>query len=258
LSSWPSDGNEVFHAKAVLIAKYLDLLIARRMVNYKIFGYSPMYFQMFNLAKELRDQPLTDIQRILATKVSSLTEDFSAVEGFRLNLGNRPNVKYLLCRLTAWLEGQEPSVVETTIPTWSTYFVRNLAEPFEIEHIWANHFERHVDQFASEQEFQDSRNSFGALLLLPKGINASLNDMKVQEKAPHYLQHNALARITSAQGPERDPKLRLRLAGLPVSAPLAVDELDPDQIKTRTKFYQAMCEAIWNPRTLGFDLSHTE
>ena len=145
---------------------------------------------------------------------------------------------------------------ETQADSWARYFARNLSEPFEVEHIWANHFERHVDQFASEQEFQDSRNSFGALLLLPKGVNASLSDMRVQEKVPHYLQHNALARITSAQGPERDPKLRVRLASLPHNAPLAENELDPDQIKARTKFYQAMCETIWDPAAL--DLSPKE
>jgi hypothetical protein len=247
----PDDSDEVFQEKAVLIAKYLDLLIARRMVNYKIYGYSPMYFQMFNLAKELRDQSLEEIRRILSVKVSGLAEDFSAVEGFRLNLGNRPNVKYLLGRLTAWLEGQDPVKIDSTRPAWAQYFVRNLAEPFEVEHIWANHFERHVGEFASEQEFQDSRNAFGALLLLPKGVNASLSDMKVQEKVPHYLQHNALARITSAQGPERDPKLRVRVDSLPLNAPFAIHELDPEQIKARTKFYQAMCEAIWDPALLG-------
>ena len=248
------DSEQVFQEKAVLIAKYLDLLIARRMVNYKIFGYSPMYFQMFNLAKELRDLSVVEIQQILSAKVAALSENFSAVEGFRLNLGNRPNVKYLLGRLTAWLEGQDPSVPEKSTPNWATYFYRSLPDPFEVEHIWANHFERHVSEFGSEQGFQDTRNSFGALLLLPKSVNASLSDMTVQDKIPHYLQNNALGRITSVLGPERDPNLRNRLKVLPVSAPVAKDELDQDQIKARTKFYQALCEKIWDPAALGLQV----
>jgi uncharacterized protein with ParB-like and HNH nuclease domain len=247
----PGDDDEVFHAKADLIAKYLDLVIARRMVNYKIFGYSPMYFQMFNLAKELRDLPISEIQQILSTKVANLSEDFTAVESFRLNLGNRPNVKYLLGRLTSWLEGQDPTDVSKNDPQWAIYFARNLEDPFEVEHIWANHFKRHIDEFASESEFQDSRNSFGALLLLPKSVNASLSDMKVQEKIPHYLQQNALGRIISELGPEHDPNLRERLNRLRLRVPLALDELDPEQIKGRTRFYQAMCEKIWDPATLG-------
>ena len=256
-----ADLDDVFHHKAELIAKYLDLLIARRMVNYKIFGYSPMYFQMFNLAKELRDKSVAEIQVILSAKVSELSGDFSAVESFRLNLGNKPNVKYLLGRITAWLEGQkdmaEPEAGDGTstskTPKWAEYFERNLSDPFEVEHIWANHFERHVDQFASEQEFQESRNAFGALLLLPKSINASLNDMWVQEKIPHYLQHNALARIASPLGPERDPNLRTRLSWASLTPPLAQDELSPEQIKERTKFYRALCEKIWDPVELGFE-----
>ena len=247
----PLDSDEVFHEKAILIAKYLDLVIARRMVNYKIFGYSPMYRPMFNLAKELRDESLSGIQQILAARVANLTEKFSAVQGFRLHQGNRPSVRYLLGRITAWLEGQALTETGAETPPWAIYFVRNLVEPFETEHIWANHFERHFDEFTSEQEFQDSRNSFGALLLLPKSVNASLSDSTVQQKIAHYLQHNALARITSPLGPEKDPKLRSLLQGLSLETPYVVDELDPDSIKVRTRFYQELCENIWDPVSLG-------
>ena len=82
-------------------------------------------------------------------------------------------------------------------------------------------------------------------------MNASLSDSTVQQKIAHYLQHNALARITSPLGPEKDPKLRSLLQGLSLETPYVVDELDPDSIKVRTRFYQEQCENIWDPVSLG-------
>ena len=42
---------------------------------------------------------------------------------------------------------------------------------FEIEHIWANKFEEHTDEFEQINDFQEWRNSIGALILLPQGTN---------------------------------------------------------------------------------------
>jgi len=39
---------------------------------------------------------------------------------------------------------------------------------YEVEHIWARHYERHLDEFASESDFERYRNYIGGLLLLPK------------------------------------------------------------------------------------------
>jgi hypothetical protein len=55
------DSDEVFMRKANLVAAYIDIMITRRMAEYKNYGYSPMYRPMFALAKELRNMSLEDI-----------------------------------------------------------------------------------------------------------------------------------------------------------------------------------------------------
>lgn len=248
------DSDEVFNTKTQLISKYLDLLMARRMVNYKIFGYSPMYVQMFGLAKELRNKTMAEIRGILAKKAHELQEGFDAIESWSLNLGNKPNVYYMLARVTSWLEeenvdGNPPG----SWPSWGKYFTRNQSDPFEVEHIWANHFERHTHEFASDAAFQSARNSFGALLLLTKSVNASLNDLEVQKKLPAYASHNALARLTNDHVLRNDPKLRAKVGGLTVPHEPIVGEMNPDQIKSRTEFYKAICEEIWDLKRLGLE-----
>jgi len=247
------DSDDTFLAKSQLISKYLDLVIARRMVNYKIFGYSPMYFQMFGLAKELRNKSVLDIKEILSGKIADLQESFDGIGSWSLNLGNKPNVYYMLARITSWLEDEKvEGEVPESWPTWGRYFARNLSDPWEVEHIWANHYERHTEEFASDSSFQEARNRFGALLLLPKSVNASLNDLEVQKKIPVYVKHNALARLTHEDALRNEPKLRAKVESLPVKHESIIGEMDEAQIAKRISLYKAMCEEIWNPQKLGF------
>jgi uncharacterized protein with ParB-like and HNH nuclease domain len=247
------DSDEAFLAKSQLIAKYLDLVIARRMVNYKIFGYSPMYFQMFGLAKELRNKSTSEIRGILSGKIADLQESFEGIESWSLNLGNKPNIYYMLARITSWLEDEDvDGEVPDSWPSWGKYFARNLSDPWEVEHIWANHYERHTDEFASDSSFQEARNRFGALLLLPKSVNASLNDLEVQKKIPVYVKQNALARLTHKDALLNEPKLRGKVTSLSISHEAIIAEMDEAQIAQRIKFYKSMCEEIWNPTRLGF------
>ena len=78
---------------------------------------------------------------------------------------------------------------------------------YEIEHIWADHPERHADEFAHPSEFQEYRNRIGGLLLLPKSFNASYGDLPYAEKREHYVGQNLLARSLHEQAYDHNPGL---------------------------------------------------
>ena len=46
--------------------------------------------------------------------------------------------------------------------------VRRGQKAYEVEHIWADHPERHADEFPHPSDFEEFRNRIGGLLLLPK------------------------------------------------------------------------------------------
>lgn len=58
--------------------------------------------------------------------------------------------------------------------------------PFEIEHIITDHYEWFTAEYSDQDDFRRWRNSIGALLLLHKSINASLNDAKYDYKLKKY------------------------------------------------------------------------
>lgn len=57
---------------------------------------------------------------------------------------------------------------------------------FEIEHIITDHYEWFTAEYSDQDDFRRWRNSIGALLLLHKSINASLNDAKYDYKLKKY------------------------------------------------------------------------
>ena len=72
----------------------------------------------------------------------------------------------LLARMTDWVEqGHGLGFVE--------YISTERKHRFEVEHIWANHPDRHTAEVPDPRDFANQRNKFGDLVLLPKDFNAS-------------------------------------------------------------------------------------
>jgi len=240
----PTDDDATFREKASLIASYLDMMVARRMVSYRNFGYSTIVYTMFILAKDLRDRDLDEVRATLADRAAGLEESFDAVMTFGLTQRNRAHIAYLLARMTDWLDqGHGVGFAE--------YANRSRKNPFEVEHIWANHFEQHTDEFSNAYEFGEKRNRFGDLLLLPKDFNASYGDMTYAEKLPHYFGQNSLARSLFPTAYENNPTFLSLIAktGLPFKP--YPDTFTASSIDERQALYRAICEHIWDPDRLG-------
>jgi uncharacterized protein with ParB-like and HNH nuclease domain len=236
-----NDSDEVFTRKANLIAAYIDIMITRRMAEYKNFGYSPMYRPMFSLAKELRNKSLEDIREILKGKTAELNESIYSLKRLRLTKTNKPDIYYILARLTSWL-GDETSAI---------YLARKRKDPFEVEHIWANKFERHADEFTNEYEFGEMRNSLGDLLLLPKSFNASYGASEYTEKIEHYFGQNPLAKTLNERNYSNDPNFakKMKENNLPFK-PYGPKEFKRTAILERQDLYTKMAEIIWAPEVL--------
>ena len=127
---------------------------------------------------------------------------------------------------------------------------------YEIEHIWANHPERHTDEFPSTAEFAEHRNRLGGLLLLPKSFNASYGDLPYADpeqpehaKLPHYLTQNLLARSLHPQCYQHNPGFRqfIEASGIPFRPH---DEFMQQDLAERSALYRAIADRIWNPDLL--------
>ena len=120
----------------------------------------------------------------------------------------------------------------------------------EIEHIRADHSERHVEDCAHRNDFSEYHSYIGDLLLLPKSFNTNYGDLPYAEKHRHYLSQNLLARSLHEQAYDRNPGFRrfIEESGLPFRAHAEFRKADLDM---RQELYRRLAERIWDPERLA-------
>jgi len=189
--------------KMRVVAAYLDILIHRRIWNWRAIDYSTMQYAMFLVMRDVRGKSAPELAAMLKDRLDpESAPDFAANGAFRLHGMNGRQIHRLLARMTDYVEtrsGQASRYAE---------YAQRGRKGHEIEHIWADHPERHRDEFGHPSEFQEYRNRIGGLLLLPKSFNASYGDLPYAEKRGHYAGQNLLARSLHESAYDHDPGFR--------------------------------------------------
>lgn len=162
----------------------------------------------------------------------------------RLQQQNRNQIHYILARISDWVERRSGGASIYNDLINGTPKLR-----FEIEHIWANKPERHSDELSHPEDFSEYRNRIGGLLLLPKKFNASFGALEYEQKRPHYLSHNLLARSLHEQCYDHNPGFLQLIAatGLPFAPLPTFKKADIDR---RSELYRQVARQVWNPEQL--------
>ncbi len=234
-----SDTEEVVCQKINLVARYIESFTVRRSVNFRKFAASSIRYTMYTLVKEIRGQSVEALRDILQKKLAEMEEPWKGLLTFRMHGQNKYFVKYLLSRMTAFLEAKAGMS-----SGFEKYFLNPNAKPFEVEHIWADKFEEHRDEFEQISEFKDFRNRLGGLILLPRGTNQSLNDLPYNKKAEHYLKENLLAMSLYGSAYQNNPNFlnMVRQFQLPFKAH---EDFKKADFSERQELYYEICKQIW-------------
>ena len=240
------DDEGVALRKLRIVAAWLDILIHRRIWNWRDISYSTMQYAMFVVMRDIRSRSAEELVEKLGERLDAESETFAVNDrnaSFGLHRMNGPQIHRLLVRMTDYIETQSGQV-----PRYTEYAQRGR-KGYEIEHIWADHSERHEDEFSHPSEFAEYRNHLGGLLLLPKSFNASYGDLPYGEKRRHYLEQNLLARSLHEQAYDRNPGFRrfIEESELPFRAYAKFKKADLD---ARQELYRQLAEHIWNPERL--------
>jgi len=233
------DDEETINKKLDFVARFIETFTVRRAINYRKFGQTSIKYTMFNIIKLIRDNDIEQLGQNLVSETNIIEQKWDGVWEFQLHGQNRKFVKHLLSRITNYVDNL---VGKTT--TYVSYH-QPEGKQFEIEHIWGNKFEEHRDEFKQEKDFQEWRNSIGALILLPNGTNQSFNSDKYEEKLKHYLKENTFAQTLHPSYYVKNPNF------------LKSQFIDDLQFKPHKKFkkndigerqnlVQRICEQIWS------------
>lgn len=243
------DPEDEILRKVRVAATYLDILIAWRIWNTRAIDYSTMQYAMFLVMRDIRRKSAAEVAVILSARLTSETETFASNDRFRLHGMNGRQIHRLLARMTDYVETRSGMASR-----YAEYIQRKGKHGYEVEHIWADHPERHEDEFSHASDFEEYRNRIGGLLLLPKSFNASYGDLPYAEKREHYLKQNLLAQSLHERAYQHSPGFARFVgeSGLPFKAHPEFKKVDLD---ARHELYKVLAEAIWNPERLSQELA---
>lgn len=239
-----ADSESEILRKLRITAAYIDILIARRIWNFRAIDYSTMQYAMFLVMRDIRRKTAEETADILSTRLAAETETFASNFNLRLHGMNGRQIRRLLARMTDYVE------TRSGMPSrYVDYVQRKGKQAYEAEHIWAEHHEQHEDEFVHPTDFEEYRGRIGGLLLLPKSFNASYGDLPYAKKREHYLKQNLLAQSLHEKAYEHNPGFQrfIKETGLPFQAHADFRKADLD---ARQKLYLHLAEKIWNPERL--------
>ena len=234
--------------KLRVVGSYIDILVYRRLWNWRAISYSTMQYAMFLVMREIRGKSAVETAELLKARLDQEEETFTSNDRFRLHGTNRRQIRLMLARITDFVEA------ESGLPSHFSDYLAPGKNSYEVEHIWADHAERHTDEFEHPADFQAYRGRIGGLLLLPKSFNASFGDLPYKEKYPHYFGQNLLAQSLHEKAYQRNPGFAglLERSGLPFKSHTEFKRADLD---ARQELYGQLAEAIWDPKRLEQEAS---
>lgn len=237
------DSRPVIIEKLNLTARFIDVLITSRVTNYRSVDYSTIKNYVFNLTKEIRMCNINTLKMKLKIQYDALSFDpYIALSDFGLNSFTKKYIKNILARVTSFIE--ENTGVASNYCNYMDIRTRN---PFEIEHIISDHYEWYTDEYADQEDFKRWRNSVGALLLLHKSINASLNDSKYSYKLSKYCSNegNIYTESLGLLAYQNNPKFKKFIIEHSLNFK-AYNQFGKSEITERIILLAQLVELIWN------------
>ncbi|MFW5879197.1 MAG: DUF262 domain-containing protein [bacterium] len=239
------DTNVIINQKLKIVSCFLDQYISIRIFNYKTLDYSAMTYSMFLLAKKIRNNNPSELAQILINEINNMEFSLNAIRKFSLNGWTKRYMLHQLARITHYLEKESGKDSQ-----FDTYVDRTIKNPYDIEHIWADHYEWFTDDFETEEDFQRSRNKFGALLILPQDINRSLNDKNYQYKVDKYYGQNLLAASLNKECYDNNPNFKRFYEKNNLNFK-SIENFDLQSIKERQSLYRRIAKLIWNVNNIN-------
>lgn len=246
----PDDARVMVDLKLRLVAKFVDILIAWRLWNFRSIAYSTMQYAMFQVTKRIRHLEPESLAQTLHAELTQESEDFDANDQLYVHQQNRRYLQRMLARMIDYLE-----IASGNSTRYDEYVTARGKQRYEIEHIWANKPERFIDEFPQPADFEAYRNRIGGLLLLSRSFNASYGALTYEEKLPHYGTQDLWARSLHPQCYEHNPGF-LRFvheSGLPFHPHKDFKRKDLDE---RGELLRQLAKRVWNPDDLLAELGN--
>ncbi len=242
-----TDTTTDWQRKILLVARLADALLTSRTIDGRQNNYENLRDIAFALTKSVRGKTpaeLLDYVRVEWPKYSAQLSQLS-----RLSYSNtdKSDLLFLLARIACYLEDQFSFTNKTG---FTTFWQRDRGrKTFDIEHLLKVNFDLSAlpsaHGFSDSKDYLDQRNLLGALVLLPRSRNRSLQDKAYRDKLAAYATENVLTQTLSDALYASNPNVASYVAENPEIELAPVADFSKADIAIRAATYTAIAGLIW-------------
>lgn len=243
-----SDVTSEWQAKILLVAKLVDVLLTSRMIEGKQNNYENLRDPSFSLAKAVRGKTRAQLETYVRAEWPKYFSHISNLAKLAYGSDDKSDLLFLLARFATHLEDEIGLKSRTGFVTfWKRD--RGQYKTFDIEHLLKEVYDPAAlptsHGFPDEKEYKRQRNLLGALILLPRSRNRSLQDKPYRDKLHAYTNENVLAQTLTAGFYVNHPDVTRFLTANPQMTMENIQDFSKDDINKRADFYIELAKNIW-------------
>lgn len=241
------DTNEIWKKKISLISKYIDLILTSRTIDGKTNNYDNLKDIAFALTKDLRNKTYEELLKHIQNEWDKYFNSINRLDNLTYTKNERSDILFILSRIACHLES---NIKLTNTVGFQIYWQRDRnMKTFDIEHILKAAFDISVlpteHGFVDAKDYAEHRNRIGALALLPRSRNRSLQDQSYSQKLAAYATENILTQSLGLSFYANNPNVEKYLTENPLITLSALPEFGKDEIGKRALAYKAVAVQVW-------------
>lgn len=242
-----TDTTTDWQEKILLVARLADALLTSRTIEGRQNNYENLRGIAFALTKSVRGKTPAELLDYVRAEWPKYSAQLSQLSRLSYSNADKSDLLFLLARIACYLEDQFSFTNKTG---FTTFLQRDRGrKTFDIEHLLKASFDPaalpSAHGFSDSKDYLDHRNLLGALVLLPRSRNRSLQDKSYRDKLEAYATENVLTQTLCNALYASNPNVASYVAKNPAVGLAPVADFSKADIATRAATYTAIAELIW-------------
>ena len=243
-----NDSTKVWKNKVSLLSKLIDLMLTARTIDRKRNTYDNIKDIAFSLTKAVRNMDEEQLKAYVMQEWNTYYPIIEKLPDLEYQYADRSDLLFILARCACFLEEAQN---ESGKGDFNAYWARDKGtKTYDIEHILPKPFTscpvHGVEPFSDEAEYTSLRNRIGALVLLPRSRNRSLQDKPYNEKIEAYKTENILTKTLTNSFYENNPRMIAFMATHKDVKLAHCTEFGKPEIKSRGQLYTNIARIVWS------------
>lgn len=243
-----NDSTKVWKSKVSLLSKLIDLILTTRSIEGKRNTYDNVKDIAFSLTKAVRNMNEEPLKAYVMQEWDTYFPIIEKLPDLEYKYADRSDLLFILARCACFLEEAQS---ESGKGDFNAYWARDKgAKTYDIEHILPKPFSscpvHSIEPFSDEAEYGLLRNRIGALVLLPRSRNRSLQDKPYKDKIEVYKTENILTKTLTNGFYENNPRISAFMAKHEDVKLASCGEFGKPEIASRGELYTNIARLVWS------------